>query len=51
MYKVEAHIYYISTEPIFWVYNAQVTPVLSISWLFGVIIYMSGGICPVTPNI
>ena len=37
MYKVEAYIFYISTEPIFWVYNAQVTPVLSISWLFGVI--------------
>ena len=37
MYKVEVHILYISTEPIFWVYNAQVTPVLSILWLFGVI--------------
>ena len=33
MYKVEVLILYIITEPIFWVYNAQVTPVLSISWL------------------
>ena len=40
MYKVEAHIFDISTEPIFWVYNAQVTPVLSISWLFVVIYYV-----------
>ena len=39
MYKVEVHIIYISTEPVFWVYNAQVTQVLSISWLFGIIIY------------
>ena len=37
MYKVKANIFYISTEPIFWVDNAQVTPVLSILWLFGVI--------------
>ena len=37
MYKVEVHVLYISTEPIFWVYNAQVTQVLSILWLFGVI--------------
>ena len=37
MYKVEVHIFYISTEPIFWVYNAQVIPVVSILWLFGVI--------------
>ena len=55
MYKVEVHIFYISTEPIFWVYNFQVTPVLSISWLFGVMAFwshiMSGGISPVTPNI
>ena len=40
MYKVEAHIFDISTEPIFWVYNAQVTPVLSISWFFVVIYYV-----------
>ena len=37
MYKVEVHILYISIEPIFWVYNAQVTQVLSTWWLFGVI--------------